>query len=246
MNLIKTKSFELAIYSKGKSDSQKLAIVLPGRLDTKDYPHMKSHVDYLAGKGFFAVSFDPPGTWESKGDISIYSMTNYLKAINELIEFFGDKPTLLVGHSRGGSMAMLAGTTNKNVIAFISIMGSYSYKPDLNDHDADNWKAKGFLLEERETVNGEKNVYKLPYTFYEDQIKYDMSDMLKKCVKPKMFFYGKNDEWVEPEKVNKAFEISSEPKEINALNSDHDYRHKTEIINEVNNQIGEFLLKYKI
>lgn len=100
--LIKTESFNLAVYQKGSPDSKKLALVLPGRLDTKDYPHMRSHVDFLASKGYLALSFDPPGSWESEGDISLYLTTNYLKAVKELINHFGNKPTLLIGHSRGG------------------------------------------------------------------------------------------------------------------------------------------------
>ena len=39
MTLVKTKSFELAIYKKGDQNSPKLAIIIPGRLDTKDYSH---------------------------------------------------------------------------------------------------------------------------------------------------------------------------------------------------------------
>ena len=65
MNIIKTKTFELAAYTKGDQNSPKLALVLPGRLDTKDYIHNTSLVDYLSRRGYFALSFDPPGTWES-------------------------------------------------------------------------------------------------------------------------------------------------------------------------------------
>ncbi len=60
MNLIKTKSFELAVNTKGNEHSNKIAILLPGRLDTKDYACFDSHIEYLARKGFFAISFDPP------------------------------------------------------------------------------------------------------------------------------------------------------------------------------------------
>ena len=109
MKTIKTKSFELVVYEKGDPNSQKLAIVIPGRLDTKDYIHNTSLVDYLASRGYFALSFDPAGTWESPGDIDLYTTTNLIKSVNELIEFFGNKPTLLAGHSRGGTIAMLAG-----------------------------------------------------------------------------------------------------------------------------------------
>ena len=64
VNLIKTKSFELAIFSKGDKNSSKLAILIPGRLDTKDYANFVSHADYLADKGFaqYEISnFSKPG-----------------------------------------------------------------------------------------------------------------------------------------------------------------------------------------
>jgi len=247
MNLVKTKSFELAINSIGDSKSSKMAIVLPGRLDTKDYPHIISHVKHLAEFGFFALSFDPPGTWESKGDISIYSMTNYLKAINELIEYFGNRQTLLVGHSRGGSMSMLAGTTNQNVSAFASIMSSYTYKPERSHDEELSWKQDGFLIEEREIPNTKEiREYKLPYSFYLDQCQYDMSSKLSECKKPKMFVYGEKDIWVEPELVKKAYTISSDPKELRSVNSDHDYRFKQNIVVEINILIDEFLKKYNL
>ena len=87
MKIIKTKTFELAVYEKGDPNSSKLAIVIPGRLDTKDYIHNTSLVDYLANRGYFALSFDPPGTWESPGDIELYTTTNLIKSVDELIEF---------------------------------------------------------------------------------------------------------------------------------------------------------------
>src|SRR3972149_11567035 len=130
MERIKTKNFELAVYEKGNEGAAKIALVLPGRLDTKDYVHMRSHVDFLAANGFFALSFDPPGTWESPGGIELYTTTNCLVAVDELIAYFGNKPTLLAGHSRGGTVAMLAGTKNPHVDRFISIFSYYGAPSD--------------------------------------------------------------------------------------------------------------------
>src|SRR5882672_1902530 len=121
---IKTPNFELAVYAKGDPDAPRLAVVLPGRLDTKDYVHMTSHVNYLADKGFYAVSFDPPFTWESPGDVRNYSTTNYIRAVNEVIEYFGNKPTMVVGHSRGGAVAQLV-SSNPNIKGLILAMASY-------------------------------------------------------------------------------------------------------------------------
>lgn len=245
MNILQTKNFQLAIYQKGNPDSSKLALVLPGRLDTKDYPHMRSHVDYLASRGYLALSFDPPGTWGSPGDISLYTMTNYLRAINELIEYFGNKLTFVFGHSRGGSMAMLAGVRNQYVTHFISCMGKYSYAPKITKLRAveSNWKELGYLVEKRDVPNlpGETKVFNLPYHFYEDSTKYNMLEGLRCCNKPKLFIYGSKDTTVDPEGIKKAYEESAAPKELFSLDSDHNYRLHQNLIEEVNTRIGVFL-----
>ncbi|MEJ0073023.1 MAG: alpha/beta hydrolase [Candidatus Saccharibacteria bacterium] len=115
-------NFELATYEQGNSEAERLAIVLPGRLDTKDYAHIRSHVDFLASLGYHALSFDPPGTWESPGDISLYTTTNVQQAIQEIIELFGDKPTVIAGHSRGGSHALLSGVAFPAITHMVAIM----------------------------------------------------------------------------------------------------------------------------
>jgi len=242
MNLVKTDSFELAIYSKGDLNSPKFALVLPGRLDTKDYPHMRSHVDFLASLGYFALSFDPPGTWESPGDISLYTITNYLKAINELIEHFGDKATFVMGHSRGGSMAMLAGVTNPKVVSFVAVTSqATASEPDKDLKPGDT------QAEYRDLPNKpqEKRRFDLPYSFFEDAAKYDMTEKLKTCTKPKLFFWGTKDVTVNPELEKKAYEVSAEPKQLHALDSDHDYRWHPKLIEEVNRVVGDFIKKYE-
>lgn len=49
---IETEHFTLAVNVGGNKHASKLALILPGRLDTKDYAHMKAHVAYLAERGF--------------------------------------------------------------------------------------------------------------------------------------------------------------------------------------------------
>jgi len=240
MNLVKTDSFELAIYSKGDLNSPKLALVLPGRLDTKDYPHMRSHVDFIASLGYFALSFDPPGTWESPGDISLYTMTNYLKAINELIEHFGDKATFVMGHSRGGSMAMLAGVTNPKVVSFVAVTSQATASEPDKDLKPGDTQAEYRDLPDKPQ---EKRRFDLPYSFFEDADKYDMTERLKTCTKPKLFIYGTRDVTISPELEKKAYEVSAEPKTLYALDSDHNYRWHPKLIEEVNRVVGDFIQK---
>src|SRR5688572_15551345 len=111
-----TNSFRLATDVLGDTDAVRLAVVLPGRLDTKDYVHVHSLIQLLASRNYLAVAFDPPGTWNSPGSIDIFTTTNYLQAVNEVIDHYGNRPTVLLGHSRGGTVAVHVGASNPAVI----------------------------------------------------------------------------------------------------------------------------------
>jgi len=245
MVLIKTKSFELAVYVKGDSSASKLAIVIPGRLDTKDYFHNTSLVDFFAARGYFAISFDPPGTWESPGDIELYTTTNCLRAIDELVEYYGNKKTMLAGHSRGGTIAMLAGPQNPYVTHFVSIFSFYGAPSDPEkDRIAD-----GSVVTYRDLPPGigrtkQQKEFYLPIHYFEDGKKYNALQNLKNCTKPKLFFYGTEDVTNDPENVKKAYAESAEPKMIHGLKSEHDYRYHPEIVEEVSKIIGQFLDRY--
>jgi pimeloyl-ACP methyl ester carboxylesterase len=244
MNIVQTPSFKLATISKGNPDSPKLALVLPGRLDTKDYAHMVSAVDFLAAKGYFAVSFDPPGIWESPGSIELYTTTNYLKAVNEIIEHFGNRPTLLVGHSRGGTNAMLAGTANSYVTHFIAIM-SHTGPTTVGLPQTDEVvKMTTRDLPPGVSRTTERKEFALPATYFQDQSQYDVTEALKSCTKPKLFFYGREDVLVSADSVIETYNLAAEPKMLQELQTEHDYRLHPEAMNEVNRVIGEFLDKY--
>lgn len=245
---INTKSFNLAIYKQGDETSEKLILLLPGRLDTKDYAHMRKHVDLLSKKGYLAISFDPPGSWESGEDIKSYSTTNYLKAVEEIIEYFAYKPTILIGHSRGGSLAILGGTRIKHVIGFIDVMGNPTYKPENYVVDK-KWKEDGFTIEKRDTPKEYEEEYvefKLPFSFIEDSLQYDMLPDLKKSTKPKLFIAGLQDTLVSKEKIKEGFEISHESKQYTEIDSGHDYRFNEYKIEEVNTIIEKFLENYEL
>jgi len=245
--MITTKNFQLAVRTFGNQAAEQLALILPGRLDTKDYSHMLAHAEYLAQRNYLSVTFDPPGTWESTGDISLYTMTNYLQAINELIEHYGNRPTLLMGHSRGGSMAVLAGMRHQCVTKFISVMGACSYAPDKYETDSDGeWQRLGYKINRRELPGKDSEFvdYQLPYSFADDAKQYDLYDELRVCQKPKLFIYGTRDQLVPPPLAEEIFAVASEPKELVMIDSDHDYRRSQKMINEVNDLVGQFLERY--
>ena len=242
---IKTKSFELAAYVKGNRRAKKLAIVLPGRLDTKDYAHATAHVDYLSRKGYLAVSFDPPGIWESDGEINLYTTTNYIKAIDEVMEYFGNKPTLLVGHSRGGTVAILAGANNPNVTGLVLLMASYG-------HPTPPSKAEiklGFHVEYRDYPvkrhgSKKRKRFELPMAYFIDGRKYNPLQHLKKCDKPKLMIFGEGDEDTPINKAKNIYKSVPYPKTLKVLNCGHEYWHSPQLLKKMNDIIGKFIDEY--
>ncbi len=238
MQHIQTAHHVLATYQRGDTHAERLALVLPGRLDTKDYPHMRSHVDFLSRRGYFALSFDPPGTWESPGGIELYTMTNYLQAIDDLIEYFGNRPTFLMGHSRGGSVAMQAAMTNQYVTHFAAIMSSAA--PSKPDHKLDS---RGVHISHRDLPGkpDEKRRFDLPKSFFADSAQYDMLVGLPTCTKPKLFGLGLQDGVLSPAVVREGYDAAAEPKSLVEFDFGHDYRHYPEQITVVEKAVGEWL-----
>ena len=243
--IIATKSFKLSVAIRGNENADKVALLLPGRLDTKDYINFDSHLEYLANKGFLAVSFDPPGTWESPGGIELYTTSNYIKAVNELIEYFGNRPTLLFGHSRGGTVAILLAEDNANVTGIIAAM------PNLGapvPPDAESIK-NGYKVSYRDFPPGahrtkQQREFHLPVAYFDDGEKYNPVTVIKNLRKPKMILFGDKDELFDPEIVEKKCWEFPEPKIIKKINSPHSYRRCPEIIVEVNELIGQFIDKF--
>lgn len=242
---------KLATYQNGNGNARKLALVLPGLLDTKDYPHMRAHVDFLANKGFYAISFDPPGTWQSGEDIHEYTITNYLAAIDDLIARHGNKPTLLVGHSLGGLIAALAAAKNPHITTFVAIMSPASLVREEDGElravgrTLEQWRQDGIRPSERDLPEDSTKTkhFELPFSFAEDAQKYNSLEGLRNFAKPKLFIAGKADSKITPEMVKATFDAAAEPKQYIEIESDHDYRRSSELIKEVNQILGEFLTK---
>lgn len=247
MKTIRTKTFELAIFTRGSEEAKHLALLLPGRLDTKDYASFVSHADYLANTGFFTVAFDPPGTWGSPGSIDLCTTTNYLKAINELIEYYGKKPTLLIGHSRGAAATILASMVNPAVIGIVAIMPNLGVPTAPSGEDIQ----AGYQLSYRDLPPGtlktkKQKEFRLPIAYWTDGKKYNPTEALQNCTKPKLLVYGTNDEFSPVDIVKDLFEVIPEPKMLREVISDHDYRYHPEVIQEVNKEIGCFIEQYKL
>ena len=143
-----------------------------------------------------------------------------------------------MGHSRGGSMAMLAGISNPHITHIVSVMSHYG--PSEVDEKT---KQAGIHVSSRDLPPGteetqEKVKFDLPLSYFEDSTEYKGLDT---CTKPKLFFLGLHDEQVTPEDVRESYELAANPKQLIELDCNHDYRYHPDLIKKVNEHVQRFL-----
>ena len=151
-----------------------------------------------------------------------------------------------MGHSRGGTVAMLAGPKNPHVTHMISVNSSYGGPIDIDKPVPGQTHPSYRDLPPGTTRTKKQKRFDLPYHYFEDSEKYNALDGLSNCSKPKLFFYGTKDELSTSDIVKHMYDVAAEPKMIHALNTEHDYRLHPEIIDEVNKVLDEFLAKESI
>lgn len=231
---------------KPKTKMDKLAILCPGYLDSKDYAHLVALANMLARRGYVAVRFDPTGTWESGGEISDYTTTQYLEDIRTVLEFMlgedGFKNVLLGGHSRGGQLSVLYAARDNRISTVLGIMAPTG-KP-YSDDDEEKWKKEGVRISQRDLPGGKegKKEFRVPFSHALDKNKYNGYEDIVKIHAPVVLIAGELDELVTPEETKELFDKANEPKKMAVIeNIGHNYRFNDKEIEIVNKKISELL-----
>lgn len=226
-----------AVIHRPNIDTNKLAILCPGYLDTKDYMHLVALADSLANHGYTAIRFDPTGTWESEGDTSEYLTSQYLKDINSVLEYMikeGDyKNVLLGGHSRGGQVSILYAARDPRISEVLGIMPSSG---GVEGQQREKWEKFGVRISYRDIPSSdEQKEFRVPFIHVLDRDQFDALADTKKIKVPVVLIAGELDISVPWQKVKKLFDNANEPKKfILAKGIDHEYRHKLADIEKIN------------
>lgn len=226
-----------------EKETDKLAVLCPGFLDSKDYRHLVMLAEMLSERGYVAVRLDPTGTWESSGEIADYNTTQYLEDIKTVIDYMNtdSKYThiLLGGHSRGGRMSVLYAARDPKISLVLGIMPSSS---PIEVEKREEWKRTGIKISKRDLPDDPENYreFHLPFSHALDLDKYDTLSEAAKIKVPVILITGELDEVVLPEEVQILFNaIGGKKKFVNIPNIGHDYRRKEEEIKVVNGIISE-------
>lgn len=235
-------------YPKNKTD--KLAILCPGYLDSKDYEHLKTLAEDLTKEGYTVVRFDPIGVWESNGNISDYTTTQYLEDIKNVFEYMlkqDDFEHILIGgHSRGGKVSILYAAHDSRISEVIGIMPSSVHR--MKNFVSSSGRLLNYALSNRDLPQNKnmKREFRVPFSHFKDLKKYDVLKDVKNIKVPLILIAGESDKLVPPETVRRIFDEANEPKKFILIpDINHDYRHSLSEIRLVNNEILKALKEYE-
>lgn len=243
---IATKNGNLAaVINLPEIQADKLAILCSGFLDSKDYKHLASLAEILAKCGYVVVRFDPMGSWESDGDISKYTMTQYLEDIKNVLEYMLSKHhyknILLGGHSRGRQMSILYAARDPRISVVLGIMSSSG---PITGERREAWEKAGVSINRRDLPNEENKMreFRVPFEHILDRDRYDAVGDMKKIKCPVILIAGEFDTTVESEDVKELFDSANEPKSFTIMPGiGHDYRFNEKEVELVNEKVLEKL-----
>lgn len=218
----------------------KLAILLPGFLDSPDYLHLITIEKGLQALGYTVVRLDPCNLW-SKGDIHDYSITNYLKDIRKVIDEYADKnlaDLILVGHSVGGFVSIIAGERYPEVTKIVSLCPPAGF-----DNPPIKWKGEEYRIAHRDlpTDSAKSREFKVPVAFAYDSFKYDAITAIKNIVNPLMIFIALEDIVVPPDDTEILVDAAKAPYVVRLDGIGHDFRHSEKECETVMGEIEKFL-----
>ncbi len=219
----------------------KLALLLPGYLDSPDYLHMKIFEKGLKKLGYTVERLDPCNLWGT-GNLQNYTITNYIKQIKDRVELYRQmSPTevVLIGHSMGAFTSIIAGNRIKEVTKIVSLCPP----PDRHRSEAE-WKNHGgFRHSERDLPDNPKKTraFDVPYSFAKDGLQYSTCDEVKNIHKPLMVFIALNDTVVPPELTEEIVKNANNPYVIRQPNMGHNFRHSETECNIVMGEIEKYL-----
>lgn len=218
----------------------KLALLLPGYLDSPDYLHMKIFDKRLSELGYTVERLDPCNLWQD-GDIGNYTITNYIKQIKNLVDSYIDKnpeEIVLIGHSLGAFVSIIAGNRIKAVTKIVALCPAGD-----RISIALNWEAKKFRHSLRELPYdpGQSRTFDIPDTFAKDGLQYSALEEVKEIKKPIMIFIALDDKTIPPEDSERVVANANDPYTIRQPNIGHDFRKSEDECNIVMDHIEKFL-----
>ncbi|MCB9813154.1 MAG: hypothetical protein H6772_01975 [Pseudomonadales bacterium] len=220
----------------------KVALLLPGYLDSPDYLHMISFEKRLRELGYTVEILDPCHLWET-GDTKNYLITNYIKQVKDRVNFYSKQnleEIILIGHSLGGFTAIVAGARISEVTRIISLC-----PPPDRIGPSLRWEKDKSRHSKRDLPNNSEKFrfFDIPYAFVTDGMQYSAANEVKNIHKPIMIFIALDDKSIPPTDTERIVANAKNPHVVRQPDMGHDFRLSQDECDIVMSEIEKFLNK---
>ncbi|PID62124.1 MAG: alpha/beta hydrolase [Ignavibacteriae bacterium] len=254
-------NYPIDITTYGNIENENCIIFVHGFKGFKDWGFGPYIGEYLSNKNFFVITFNFSHNGVGKDSVDFdeldkFAENTYSKEISELEEiiaayksgFFGkidsDKKIGLLGHSRGGGVAIVTASKNNNISAFVT-WASIANFDRFSQRQKEDWKEKGYL----EMLNSRtKQLMRMNKTFLDDLLE-NKSDTLniEKAVRnlqiPYLLVHGEQDLAVSIKEAENIYYWSNKEKtelfKVKGTGHTFDIKHPFEGASKVLNKVLE-------
>lgn len=220
-----------------------LALVVPGFLDNGSGPGAAALAKAIQAQGHTAITFDPRGTWRSKGDFR--SLTPDVQADDVLRVVRSQRRyrrVVLVGHSLGALVACLAAVRDERITDVVAIMPPRCFVwADDYRADRDRWGTKRRIAVSHGPASW---AFKVPRSVVDDAVAHDLpAALVRMDERVRILFVAGADDQVIPVAAVKRLhqECATSNKLIRVLPVGHDYRDRPDHRKLVNDAVLRWL-----
>jgi len=222
-----------------------VAVLMPGFLDSNRYIKIEVMSKGLNELGYSTICLDPCGLWYGDQNEENYTVTGYLNdvsaALNDLlIEIPAPKDVLLIGHSLGGNLSIIAASMHDEVKTVCALCAPNTLSALSNQE----WKNSGRKVSQRIIPENRESLrtFVLPYSFVEDATKYSAMEVASKVRAKTLFVIALEDTSVTPDRAEALAHKVKNSRIIRFPNMDHHFNRTYEDTKVVWEEIKKFLL----
>lgn len=176
----------------------------------------------LADRGIGTLRIDFTGLGESEGNFEDTNFTTNVSDIKSAAAFLAEhyqKPEIVLGHSLGGTAAIVAASQMPYIKA-VSTINSPCHPRHVAKHFVEVEEKVLWEGEAEFALNGRP--FRIQKHFFEELKKYDMEEVFKELRAAILVFHAPHDDVVNIRSANAIFELANHPKSFISLDSaDH-------------------------
>ena len=216
----------------------KLALLLPGYVESPDYHHLVVIDNHLTDSGYTTLRVDPCNLWKT-GDGSAYSTTAYINQVKDIVNsYLSQNPTeiILVGHSLGCLVALTVSFLFDEVTKIICL------SPPASLSNSDHKWIDGFRTSKKDLPDKPTEFRELtvPISFTIDRKQYSIPIAFKNNQKPLLVITGGDDP--SSEEIENITKGLAQTTFTSIEGMGHDFRQSEQLCQKVAIDIKKFLI----